>query len=46
MCNLFARYFGRILKIKGKLCKILEIQNIIYYNKYTKRDVIIKHRKK
>ena len=24
-----------------KLCKILEIMNILYYNKYTKKDVVI-----
>lgn len=41
MCNLLAGYLGRILKIIGNLCKILENENIIYYNKYTKKGVIL-----
>ena len=45
MRNMYARYIRRILKIKGNLCKILEIENIIYYNRYTKTDIDIKHQK-
>ena len=36
MYNMYARHIRRILETKGNLCKILEIENIIYYNKYTK----------
>ncbi len=45
MYNMYARHIRRILETKGNLCKILEIENIIYYNKYTKIDVNIKHQK-